>query len=173
MLRFDTQAEHTIIGDPRCFRDGLDDSITLEIGTIAPSAGPRPRTAGCGTAHFRRSDGTVITIANAHLYEDALAHVVATRSIAATLDTAAQVLRTPDGEVAFAFDAGYCALRVLVDAGYRVLATGGIETTQLQPRHPAAVSAILATGIHFGNITSGPLTRAGMHELTAEGLALR
>ena len=48
VLKFDTQADHTILTDSAFFPDGFDTTNVLEISTITP--GPRPRTSGCGTA---------------------------------------------------------------------------------------------------------------------------
>ena len=60
VLKFDTQAEHTILTDSALFPDGVDTTNVLEISTITP--GPRPRTSGCGTAVVTTADGRTINI---------------------------------------------------------------------------------------------------------------
>ena len=74
VLRVDTQAEDTILNDARYFND-IDHSIVLKLSTITPG-GAEARTVGRGTARMQLTDGTIMTIHNAHLYPEGTANVL-------------------------------------------------------------------------------------------------
>ena len=173
VLKFDTQAEHTILFDPRFFPDGVDDTHRLELSTIIPGPGAKARTQGCGTAYIKREDGTILGIKDAHLYEAGLHNVVATRCLkSATLDMVWNGMRMAADQCLLPFDAGYCAMHVWP---VKAETSGKSSST---PRHPDAAAAILAhsstllsTG-YFGGITKGPKGDAGLHSMPIEDLGL-
>ena len=138
VLKFDTQAEHTILSDPAFFVDGVDSTHTLAISTITPDADVLPRTSGCGTATVVTLEGVVIRISNAHLYPEGNCNVVATRAFQgkAVPCLENQTLDLPDG-TRLPFDAGYCDMRVTPP--------GARSTPVIEPRHPDATAAILIT----------------------------
>lgn len=162
VLRVDTQAEDTILNDARYFND-IDHSIVLKLSTITPG-GAEARTVGRGTARMQLTDGTIMTIHNAHLYPEGTANVLATRNIAdkAVIDFNTMALRLRNGEL-LPFDAGYCSFYVH---------PCGLNIIKATHRHPEATSAILNTGVRsfFGGITGGPRNASGTSELSPEEL---
>ncbi|MGB0243952.1 MAG: reverse transcriptase domain-containing protein [Candidatus Nanopelagicales bacterium] len=161
-LRVDTQSQATIFNDPRFFPHGVDATDTLAISTItAQSAG---RTDGKGLARVITANGDIIEFTDAHLCKGAKECVLSTEAIEknAILDMANRGLRLLDGNMLIPFDAGYCSIGVRPDAD-------NIYGTTTDGRHPDARTAILATGIHFGGVTSNPQNpTAGTREMTTE-----
>jgi hypothetical protein len=167
VLKFDTQAEDTILSSASYFPDGVNTDVRLELTTIT-TGGPRTHTRGCGTACVLLADGTRLVIKNAHLYPGN-ANVVATRKINATLDPDVG-MRLPGGDI-LPFDAGYCAAYITPATEDAYLSR--YQTTSIDedtPRHPETVAAILATGVHFGGVTGGARSTAGNREHSAEEL---
>ena len=179
-VKFDTQAQDHILSDRRFFPHGVDSSKILALTTIVPSMGDSPRTQGVGTAYLKTSDGTVLCLQNAHLYEGGLHNVVATRKFAESAyidaDSTTLVMRA-DGK-RLPFDSGYCAMNVQpLPAGFlesHTLTWRDTEDPDTKPRHPDAADALLghtATLLsEFGGITKGPLTAAGTHAMSNEQL---
>lgn len=163
VLKFDTQAQDTIVSDARFFPDGVDTSITLEITTIVASA-CNPKTQGMGTAIFVK-DGVEYSIKNAHLFEGAKANCIATRHLESSwVDTEHNALKLKDG--AIPFDAGYCNLSVRFRQD---TSDNNPDVDPDPPRHPAAARAILLFGTkHFGGITGNASSRAGTGGLTTD-----
>ncbi len=189
-IKFDTQAEDTILTDPRFFLNGVDNTQILSLSTIVPQGGALPVTEGVGTAYISTADGTMLCIHGAHLYSRGLHNVVATRKIdrEAHVDTERHCLTLRSTGVSLPFDAGYCAMyvRPLAPEWFDQVASVTLYTghgdipalPEATPRHPDAAEAILTTSSrctdillsHFGGITKGPRTDAGLHSLTAEQL---
>ena len=149
IVRFDTQAEDHVFSDIRFFPDGIDETCKLGLDTIVPVGGKTPTTGGRGTAKMLVADGTLITFANAHFYPEGKYNVVATRLFEdrAVINTTDKCLRPVSGGADIPFDAGYCNVYIqFVDVSVISM-----------DMHPEALTAILATNLHFGGISGGPL----------------
>ena len=161
ILKFDTQAEASILNDPRFFPCGVDASVQLQLTTITNRQGGR--TSGVGEAHLVRADGTTMILKQAHLYTAGLHNVVATREVddRCRIDFDKKGLHVLGDGSLLPFDGGYCAMKV------KPLPTVGDATIDftptIAPRHPDAVSAILATGIHLGTLTADVLATRDSH----------
>jgi len=169
VLKFDTQAEDTILNDERFFPDGIDKTVRLHIIGINPTdpGAPSTVTEGQGTAHFRLADGNVIVIKGAHLYPRSTSNVVATRkTTAAVVDLDNDGLRIKATGDLLLFDAGYCAMRVFPSVGYDV--NWPMDPT-VETRHPIARAAILEFGTTamtpFGGVTGGQKSTAGVRDM--------
>jgi hypothetical protein len=169
VLKFDTQAQSTILCNPRFFPNGVDATHLLELSTIVPGRGARAHTQGCGPAVVMLNDGTILSFQNAHLYEAGLHNVVATRLIeaGARIDAETHSLHMLSDGRHINFDAGYCAMHVL---------PVGEDRPKDLPRHPDAAAALLtypsAVLSTFGGITQGTNSRAGTHSMSNEDLGL-
>ena len=167
ILKFDTQAMDTILCDPRYFPDGVDSNDRRQLGTITPDDGRPELTDGTGVARVKTKSGVEIVIPGAHLYLNGRHNVYATRSMKTAGHEDAGV-RLSDGTL-LPFDAGYYDM--YVEPASATQAPEKNITPPGDTREPDAASAILATGVHpvhFGGITGGPRSQAGMREMTTD-----